>query len=66
MTFERGEVKIAVEQVDGFGKNPGLWLVAGNEATKVASFGNQAKADNFCKWLKYLLFGKENPAGDSK
>ncbi len=58
MTYKRGGYSISVYQVDGFGKNPSLWIGTDepNEAIKVASFGSEEKADLFCKWLEYLLF----------
>ena len=57
MTYKRGRVSISVHQLDGFGKNPSLWIGADepNQMVKVASFGSKDKADTFCKWLKYLL-----------
>ena len=55
MTYKRGNVSISVEQVDGFGKKPGLWIGADNQMVKVASFGSIDKAFTFCKWLEYLL-----------
>lgn len=57
MTFKRNDILISVEQVEGFGKNPGLWIgtESPNQLVKVASFGNDQKARLFCKWLSYLL-----------
>lgn len=55
MTYKKGNTVISVEQIDGFGKNPGLWIGSENELVKVASFGSKDKADNFCKWLEYFL-----------
>ena len=57
MTYRRGQVSISVYQLDGFGKNPSLWIGTDNpnQMVKVASFGSQDKADTFCKWLEYLL-----------
>lgn len=57
MTYKRGQVSISVYQLDGFGKNPALWIGTDdpNQLVKVASFGNKEKADLFCKWLEYLL-----------
>ena len=54
MTYKRDDVTISVEQVDGFGKYPSLWIGCGNHAIKVASFGNNDKAQTFCKWFEYL------------
>ena len=57
MTYKRGHVSISVHQLDGFGKNPALWIGTDepNQMIKVASFGSKDKADKFCKWLEYLL-----------
>ena len=57
MTYKRGEVSIGVYQLDGFGKNPSLWIGTENpnQTVKVASFGSEDKANLFCKWLEYLL-----------
>ena len=65
--YRRGNVSIAVYQLDGFGKNPSLWIGTENpnEMIKVASFGSQDKADLFCKWLEYIL-GLNNDAPDVK
>ena len=59
MTFIRGTVIISVEQIDGFGKKPGLWLGKKSETEnwqgKVASFGSEQSAKDFCDWLKYMV-----------
>ena len=57
VTYKRGNILISVEQVDGFGKNPSLWVGTKNpnELLKVASFGSSDKAAVFCKWLEHLL-----------
>ena len=57
MTYKRGQVSISVHQLDGFGKNPALWIGTENpnQMVKVASFGSEDKANLFCKWLEYLL-----------
>ena len=60
--YKRGRASIVV---DGFGKNPGLWIGTENQAAKVASFGSPAKAELFCKWLEYIL-GLNNEAPDVK
>ena len=54
--YIRDGVKIYVETVDGFGKNPGLWIGTDNpnQIVKVASFGNEYKANMFCKWFEYI------------
>lgn len=57
MTYKRGSVSISVHQLDGFGKNPALWIGSEdpNQLVKVASFGSEDKAKQFCKWFEYLL-----------
>lgn len=57
MEIKRGDVSISVERIDGFGKNPGLWIGTENPnmRVKVASFGSKDKADLFCKWLKWIV-----------
>lgn len=57
MTYKRGQVSISVHQLDGFGKNPSLWISTDepNRLVKVASFGSKDKAKQFCKWIEYLL-----------
>lgn len=57
MTYKKGTCLITVEQIEGFGKNPGLWIgsTEKNELLKVASFGSQEKADMFCKSLDIFL-----------
>ena len=57
MRYERGNIVIAVEQIDGLGKNPGPWIGTNNpnEVWKVASFGNADKAKTFCKWFEYMI-----------
>lgn len=57
MTYKRGGVSISVYQLDGFGKNPALWVGTDepNQRVKVASFGSMDKAFAFCKWFEYLL-----------
>lgn len=61
MTYRCGEYGISVEQIDGLGKKPGLYILKENEAYKMASFGSEEKAGLFCKWLEYFLFGDEVP-----
>lgn len=67
MTYKRGNVGISVYQLDGFGKNPALWIETENpnQAVKVASFGSPEKAKLFCKWLEYIL-GLNNDEQDVK
>ena len=57
MRYNKGGVIITVEKIDGFGKNPGLWIGTEdpNELVKVASFGSEDKARLFCKWLEYMF-----------
>ena len=57
MTYKRGQISISVEQIDGFGKRPSLWLGTDipNQMVKVASFGSEEKAKLFCKWFEYLI-----------
>ena len=59
MTYSKGDVSIKVFQLDGFGIKPSLWIGAGNQTIKVASFTNDDKAKLFCKWLDYM-FGLSN------
>ena len=61
MTYKRGTYAISVEQVDGFGKNPGLWIECNNVAVKVASFGNAEKAELFQNYLAWLLTNEKEP-----
>ena len=67
MTYKRGQVSISVHQLDGFGKHPALWIGTEepNQMVKVASFGNEDKANLFCKWLEYLI-GFNNDEGSVK
>lgn len=57
MTYKRGGVYISIEKIDGFGKNPGLWIGTDNPnmQVKVASFGSEDKANTFCKWLDFIF-----------
>ncbi len=60
MRYKRGNVVLAVETIEGFGKNPGLWIGTSNPngvwgAWKVASFGSKDKAQTFCKWFEYMI-----------
>ena len=61
MTYGKGNYKISIEQIDGFGKNPGLWIHKGNEAFKMASFGSFEKAELFCEFMEYFLFNTPIP-----
>ena len=62
MTIKRGQVSISVYQLDGFGKNPALWIGTDNpnQSVKVASFGSKDKANQFCKWFKYIIGLSDN------
>lgn len=64
MTYKRGDVLISVEQIDGFGKNPSLWIGTENpnQLVKVASFGSYEKAKKFTKWLDYMVGLSERDA----
>ncbi len=57
MRYERGNVVVSVEKIDGFGKYPGLYIGtnSSNMVYKVASFGNDDKAKTFCKWFEYMV-----------
>ena len=57
VTYKRGNEIVSVEQIDGFGKMPGLWIGTEkpNELLKVASFGSVEKAEKFCKWFEYMI-----------
>ena len=57
MRYEYGNVVISVEQIDGFGKNPGLYIGTNNPnmVWKVASFRSQETAQDFCRWLEYMV-----------
>ena len=56
-TYKCNDVLISVEDIEGFGKNPGLWIGTKdpNQLVKVASFGNEDKAMLFCKWFEYFV-----------
>lgn len=57
MRYTYGNVVIAVQTIDGFGKNPGLYVGTNNPNAvwKVASFGSEDKAQTFCKWFEYFI-----------
>lgn len=65
--YKRKGVSVSVEQIDGFGKNPGLWIgtESPNMRVKVASFGSEEKARLFIKWLDYII-GATNDEGSVK
>ena len=54
MTINRSWVVISVDKIDGFGKMPGLYVGSKYKLVKVASFGNDKKAEMFCRYLEYL------------
>ena len=67
MRYERGNVVIAVQTIEGLGKNPGLWIGTNNPngVWKVASFGSEDKARTFCKWFEYMIgLTKEEPKSE--
>lgn len=61
MVFKKGDVCIVAEESrndqldDRFGKRPCLWVGAGNQLVKVASFSSEDKARLFVKWMEYML-----------
>lgn len=57
MKITRGSAFVSVEKIDGFGKNPGLWIGTKypNQMVEVALFGNEDDAKLFEKWLKYII-----------
>ena len=61
MKYSYQNAYISVEQIDGFGKNPSLWIGTEkpNQAVKVASFGSEDEAQQFIKWLDYLFGYKD-------
>ena len=66
MTYIRGPIEISVEQIDGFGKYPSLWiksLAEPNARIKVASFGSYEKAKIFEMHLQKLLGLDGDPGG---
>lgn len=70
MRYERDNAVMGVYKVDGFGKNPGLWIGTKdpNTVLKVASFGSEDKANTFIKWFEYItgLTDKEPLKEDEK
>lgn len=67
MRYIRNNVVIAVQTIDGFGKNPGLYIGTEkpNMVWKVASFKSEESANEFMKWFEYMigLPGAEPPKG---
>ena len=64
MTFNRSGVVISVDKIDGFGKMPGLYVGSKNKLVKVASFGNEMKAELFCKYLEFVTGITDEPPGE--
>ena len=54
MTFNKSGLVISVDKIDGFGKNYGLYVGNKRELVKVATFGNDKKAEMFCRYLEYI------------
>lgn len=61
MIYKRGDFGVSVSQVDGFGKNPSLWVHDKNSMIKVASFGSEEKAKMFMSYLEWMLFQNAEP-----
>ena len=61
MIYKRGDFGVSVSQVDGFGKNPSLWVHNKNSMIKVASFGNKEKAKMFMECLEWLVLVNADP-----
>ena len=55
MIYKRGDYGISIEQVDGFGKMPALWVHYKNTMGKVASFSNFEAAKKFERFLEWLV-----------
>lgn len=53
--FKKGSKIISVEQMDGFGKRPGLWIGNVGQLVKVASFNSFEHASLFEEWLTSFL-----------
>lgn len=58
MLYKKGNYAISINQIDGFGKKPGLYIYNSNTNTyvKVASFSSMEKTEEFRQYLEYLLF----------
>lgn len=65
MLYKRGDYGISIEQIDGFGKRPGLWIRHGYTMVKMASFGSEEKAKIFKQYLDYLLTNEKEPDCDA-
>ena len=57
MRYVRGNTVVAVQTIDGFGKNPGLYIGTENPnmVWKVASFKSADSANMFMKWFEYMV-----------
>lgn len=53
--YKKGSQIIAIEQVDGFGKRPSLWIGHPGQFRKVASFNSFESADEFEEYLKIFF-----------
>ena len=58
-------MEIIIDQVDGFGKNPGLWVKQpdSNVRIKMASFGSEKKAKIFILYLAEFCGAVYEPNG---
>ena len=65
MMYKRGKYGISVEKIEGFGKNPGLWIHRDNVSIKMASFGSEEKAEIFLKYLDWIVMNEKEPEGDT-
>ena len=63
--FMMGSRYISIEQVDGFGKRPGLWIGNAGQMTKVASFNSFQHAYEFEEWLR-MFFGDRLEEGEDE
>ena len=54
MIYKRGDYSISIEQIDGFGKNPSLFVFYKNQGIKVASFNSPESAKVFEVFLDKL------------
>ena len=66
MIYKRGDFGISVSQVDGFGKNPSLWVHNKNTLIKVASFGSEEKSKMFMEYLDWLVLLNAEPPKDGE
>ena len=67
MRYVRGNTVVAVQTIDGFGKNPGLYIGTENPnmVWKVASFKSADSANMFMKWFEYMLGLSKPPEEDN-